>query len=155
MKPPLRLWKTARSCLSNAVLSSMDLHAAYGGVVPEIAARSHIESIIPVIKQALDDAFPGCHPGKQWEQIDGIAVTYGAGLGGSLLVGVMTARTLAITEKKPLYAINHVEGHIYANFPHRMRPFPIYQLPTTNYCPNISYAGANCQWRPLPDRDLA
>ena len=102
--------------LSNAVLSSMDLHAVYGGVVPEIAARSHIESIIPVIEEALKEAFPGQHAGKQWDQIDGIAVTYGAGLGGSLLVGVMTARTLAITKNKPLYAINHVEAHAYANF---------------------------------------
>lgn len=96
--------------LSNVVLSSMDLHAAYGGVVPEIAARSHIESIIPVIEQSLQQA--GC----SWDDINGIAVTYGAGLGGCLLVGVMTARTLAITKNKPLYAINHVEGHIYANF---------------------------------------
>jgi N6-L-threonylcarbamoyladenine synthase len=95
---------------SNVVLSSMDLHAAYGGVVPEIAARSHIEAIIPVITQALEQA--NC----SWDSIDAIAVTYGAGLGGSLLVGVMTARTLAITKNKPLYAINHVEGHIYANF---------------------------------------
>ena len=96
--------------LSNAVFSSMDLHAQFGGVVPEIAARSHIESIIPVIEQALTDA--NC----TWDDIDAIAVTYGAGLGGSLLVGVMTARTLAITKNKPLYAINHVEGHVYANF---------------------------------------
>lgn len=94
----------------------MDLHKAYGGVVPEIAARSHIEAINPVINQALETAFPGCHPGKQWEQIDAIAVTYGAGLGGSLLVGVMAARTLAILKNKPLYAVNHVEGHIYVNF---------------------------------------
>jgi N6-L-threonylcarbamoyladenine synthase len=96
--------------LSNAVASSMDLHVKYGGVVPEIAARSHIESIMPVIHQALDNA--KC----TWKDIDGIAVTHGAGLGGSLLIGVMTARTLAITEEKPLYAINHVEAHVYANF---------------------------------------
>lgn len=99
-----------KKLLANAVVSSMDLHAAYGGVVPEIAARSHIEAIIPVIEQALAQANCG------WDEIDGIAVTYGAGLGGSLLVGVMTARTLAITKNKPLYAVNHVEGHIYANF---------------------------------------
>lgn len=99
-----------KTLLANVVLSSMDLHAAYGGVVPEIAARSHIEAIIPVIEQALEQAKCG------WDDIDGIAVTYGAGLGGCLLVGVMTARTLAITKNKPLYAVNHVEGHIYANF---------------------------------------
>jgi len=96
--------------LSNVVASSMDLHAAYGGVVPEIAARSHIESITPVIEQALEQA--QC----TWDDIDAIAVTYGAGLGGSLLIGVLAARTLAITKQKPLYAINHVEGHVYANF---------------------------------------
>lgn len=96
--------------LSNVVASSMDLHARYGGVVPEIAARSHIEAILPVIHEALETA--GC----TWDDIDAIAVTYGAGLGGSLLIGVLTARTLAIAHNKPLYAVNHVEGHVYANF---------------------------------------
>lgn len=99
-----------RRLLSNVVSSSMDLHAQYGGVIPEIAARSHIEAILPVIQQALDDA--GC----TWDDIDAIAVTYGAGLLGSLLIGVLTARTLALAHAKPLYAVNHVEGHIYANF---------------------------------------
>ncbi len=96
--------------LSNVVASSMDLHAEYGGVVPEIAARSHIEAIMPVIQKALEQA--NC----PWDDIDAIGVTYGAGLGGCLLVGVMSARTLAITKNKPLYAINHVEAHVYANF---------------------------------------
>jgi N6-L-threonylcarbamoyladenine synthase len=95
---------------SNVVASSMDLHAKYGGVVPEIAARSHIEAINPVIQQALEDA--NC----TWDEIDAIAVTYGAGLGGSLLIGVLAARTLAITKHKPLFGINHVEAHVYANF---------------------------------------
>lgn len=96
--------------LSNVVASSMDLHVKYGGVVPEIAARSHIEVILPVIHEALATA--KC----TWDDIDAIAVTYGAGLSGSLLIGVMTARTLAITHNKPLYAINHVEAHVYVNF---------------------------------------
>jgi len=107
---------------SNVVASSMDLHTQYGGVVPEIAARSHIEAIIPVITQALTDAT--C----TWDNIDAIAVTYGAGLGGSLLIGVMTARTLAITYDKPLYAINHVAAHVYANFITKVSP----ALPTYN-----------------------
>lgn len=102
--------KDGDTLLSNAVASSMDLHIAFGGVVPEIAARSHIEFIMPIVKQALDDA------SVTWDDIDGIAVTYGPGLGGSLLVGTNTARTLAITKKKPLYAVNHVEAHCYANF---------------------------------------
>lgn len=96
--------------LSNVVASSRELQAKYGGVVPEIAARSHIEAIIPVIQEALEIA--NC----TWEDIDAIAVTNGAGLNGSLLIGVLAARTLAIVKKKPLYAVNHVEGHIYANF---------------------------------------
>ncbi len=96
--------------LSNVVASSMDQHIKYGGVVPEVAARAQIESIVPVIQESLEQA--KC----DWGDIDGIAVTYGAGLGGSLLVGVLSARSLAITQNKPLYAINHVEGHIYANF---------------------------------------
>src|SRR3989344_3788124 len=96
--------------LSNVVASSLDLHVKYGGVVPEIAARSHIESITPVIEQAMAESKCG------WNQIDAVAVTYGAGLGGSLLIGVLTARTLAIIRNKPLYAVNHVEAHVYANF---------------------------------------
>lgn len=96
--------------LSNVVLSSIDQHKAYGGVVPEIAARSHIEAINPVIRQALADA--GCN----WGDIDAMAVTYGPGLGGSLFVGVMAAKTLALLHKKPLHKVNHVEAHIYAAF---------------------------------------
>ena len=96
--------------LSNVVASSMELHAKYGGVIPEIAARSHIEVILPVIEQSLDQA--KC----KWKDIDAIAVTYGAGLGGSLLIGVLTARTLAIIKNKPLYGVNHVEAHLYVNF---------------------------------------
>lgn len=96
--------------MSNVVASSMDLHAAYGGVVPEIAARSHIEHMMPVVKEAIATA------DVTWDEIDGIAVTQGPGLGGSLLVGVMTARTLAITKNKPLYAVNHVTAHPFATF---------------------------------------
>ncbi len=97
-----------KTLVTNVVATSMDLHAVYGGVVPEIAARSHVESIIPVIDEAVKPV--------GWDSIDAIAVTYGAGLGGSLLIGVMSARTLAVTKNKPLYAINHVEAHVYANF---------------------------------------
>lgn len=115
--------KDGRILLSNVVASSMDLHAKYGGVIPEIAARSHIEAVIPTIEQAIADA--GC----TWDDIDAIAVTYGAGLLGSLLIGVLTARTLALTKNKPLYAVNHVEGHIYVNFLTQSE-LPGYQLPT-------------------------
>ena len=96
--------------ISNALLSQIDIHAEYGGIVPEIAARSHLEAIIPVCHKALSQAQ------LDWDDIDGIGVTYGAGLSGSLLIGVMTAKVLAIAKHKPLYACNHVEGHVYANF---------------------------------------
>lgn len=110
--------------LSNVIASSVDLHAIYGGVVPEIAARSHLESIVPVIEEALTQAK------SNWDDIDAIAVTYGPGLIGSLLVGVMTARTLAITKQKPLYGINHIQAHVYANFITKM-PLSGYLLPAS------------------------
>lgn len=99
-----------RRLLSNVVHSQIDIHAAYGGVVPEVAARSHIEAINPVIRQALRDA------NLAWDDIDAIAVTYAPGLIGSLLVGTLAARTLALLKNKPLYPIHHVEAHVYANF---------------------------------------
>lgn len=99
-----------RKLLSNVVHTQIDIHAQYGGVVPEVAARSHIEVINPVINRALKDA--GCN----WSDIDAIAVTYAPGLVGSLLVGTLAARTLALIHDKPLYPIHHVEAHVYANF---------------------------------------
>lgn len=108
--------------LSNVVASSVDLHAAYGGVVPEIAARSHLESILPVIDEALAQAKTA------WSDIDAIAVTEGPGLIGSLLIGVLTARTLAIVKNKPLIPVNHVEAHVYASFITETK-LPGYSLP--------------------------
>lgn len=102
--------KDGTRLLSNVVHSQIDIHAAYGGVVPEVAARSHIEVINPVINQALTQA------SLTWDDIDAIAVTYAPGLIGSLLVGTLAARTLALLKYKPLYPIHHVEAHVYANF---------------------------------------
>ena len=96
--------------LSNVVRTQIDIHKVYGGVVPEVAARSHIEVINPVIDQALKDAH------LKWSDIDGIAVTYAPGLLGSLLVGTLAARTIAEQKNIPLYPIHHVEAHVYANF---------------------------------------
>ena len=111
------------SLLSNVVATSLDLHAQFGGVVPEIAARSHIEYITPVIEQALEQA--GC----DWPDIDAIAVTRGPGLGGSLLVGTLAARTLATLKDKPLYGINHVQAHVAAAFIEPNKPaFPLLAL---------------------------
>ena len=98
-----------RKVLSNVIASQIDIHAQYGGVVPEVAARSHIEVILPVINEALATA--SC----TWDDIDGIAVTAGPGLLGSLLIGTLTARTIATIQNKPLYAVNHVVAHTFAN----------------------------------------
>jgi N6-L-threonylcarbamoyladenine synthase len=123
-----------RRMLANTVVSQIDIHKVYGGVVPEIAARSHIEAIIPTIDTALNTAYPFLKDSSVIEkltQIDAIAVTQGAGLGGSLLIGVMTARVLATTADKPLVPINHVEAHVYANFITETTPEleKSYQLP--------------------------
>jgi N6-L-threonylcarbamoyladenine synthase len=102
--------KGGREILSNVVLSQIDIHQKYGGVVPEIASRHHIEAVFPVIQEALQQAQVGL------DEIEVIAVTYGPGLVGSLLVGVAAAKALAFAADKPLVGVNHIEGHIYANF---------------------------------------
>lgn len=102
--------KDGTRLLSNVINSQIDIHAQYGGVVPEVAARSHLEVVNPVINKALDDA------DVAWDDIDAIAVTYAPGLSGSLLIGTLAAKTLAHLKQKPLYPIHHVEAHVYANF---------------------------------------
>lgn len=99
-----------RRILSNVVASQNAIHAQYGGVFPEMASRAHIETIIPVVDEAVDAA------GVDWSDLAGIAVTYGPGLAGSLLVGVNTAKGLALAGNLPLVGVNHLEGHIYANW---------------------------------------
>lgn len=99
-----------RTILANIISSQVPTHQKFGGVVPEIASRKHIENVIPVIDQALSQA------GTTLADIDAIGVTYGPGLVGALLVGVATAKTLAFALNKPLIGVNHLEGHIFANF---------------------------------------
>src|SRR3989442_2857407 len=102
---------TAGSRIVSSVVASQDaIHAPYGGVVPELASRRHLEVITPVIAQALRDA------GVTLADLDGIAVTQGPGLVGSLLIGCSVAKSLAWVHKKPLVGVNHLEGHIYASF---------------------------------------
>ena len=95
---------------SNVIASQTDLHARYGGVVPELASRQHITAIIPVLQDALDIAE------VTKDDIDAIAVTEGPGLAGALLVGVNVAKTLAFAWRKPLIPVNHIEGHVYSNW---------------------------------------
>lgn len=99
-----------RELLSNIISSQIDIHEKFGGVVPEIASRKHIEAISIVVKQALEKA------NTTMEEIDAIGVTYGPGLVGALLVGLQYAKGLAYATKKPLIGVNHIEGHICANF---------------------------------------
>lgn len=106
--------------LSNVVVSQIDIHAAYGGVIPEVAARSHIEVINPVIEKALTDAKLSIH------DIDAIAVTHTPGLVGSLLVGTLAARTIAVINNIPFYPTHHLKSHIYANWLSGYQPeFPL------------------------------
>ncbi len=109
--------------LSNVVVSQIDIFKVYGGVIPEVAARSHLEAILPVIHKALDDA------SLTKDDIDYIAVTYAPGLLGSLLIGTLTARMLAILWQKPLYAVHHLKSHIYSNWLSGQNPeFPLLAL---------------------------
>lgn len=99
-----------REVLSNVISSQIDIHKLYGGVVPEIASRKHIEKINQVIQEALEES------DKTMEDIDAVCVTYGPGLVGALLVGVGAAKALAYATHKPLVGVHHIEGHISANF---------------------------------------
>lgn len=110
--------KNGREVLSNVIFSQIDLHTVYGGVVPEIASRKHIEKIDHVVNQALEQA---C---VTWNDIEAIAVTYGPGLVGALLVGVSYAKSLAWALKKPLVGVHHIEGHICANYIENMELEP-------------------------------
>lgn len=96
--------------LANVIASQIDIHRNFGGVVPEIASRKHLELINPILEEALKEAK------IDWSDLDAIAVTYGPGLVGALLVGVSTAKALAYALNLPLIGVNHMEGHIYANF---------------------------------------
>ena len=98
------------SILSNQIASQVEIHARYGGVVPEVASRQHILAIIPILKQAMTEAK------VTWNDINGIAVTFGPGLAGSLLVGVNVAKAIALAHGLPVTGVNHLEGHIYANW---------------------------------------
>ena len=102
--------KNGREVLSNVISSQIDLHTLYGGVVPEIASRKHVENIDGVIKKALADA------GMTLEEMDAIGVTYGPGLVGALLVGLAEAKAIAYAAGKPLIGVHHIEGHICANY---------------------------------------
>jgi N6-L-threonylcarbamoyladenine synthase len=99
-----------RKALSSIIASQVDIHSRFGGIVPEVASRQHLLTIIPIIEQAMAQAQ------AQWSDLDGIAVTCGPGLAGSLLIGVNIAKAIALSQHLPLLGVNHLEGHIYANW---------------------------------------
>ncbi|MGL5805002.1 MAG: tRNA (adenosine(37)-N6)-threonylcarbamoyltransferase complex transferase subunit TsaD, partial [Xenococcaceae cyanobacterium] len=99
-----------RKICSNVVASQMAIHSNYGGVVPEVASRQHLETINPLIDKAIADAELG------WQDIDGVAATCAPGLVGALLVGMTAAKTLAMIHNKPFLGVHHLEGHIYASY---------------------------------------
>lgn len=99
-----------RKVLSNVVASQIPIHQQYGGVVPEVASRHHLEMVNPVLDQALETA------GLDWSAIDGVAATRAPGLVGALITGITTAKTLALVHDKPFLGIHHLEGHIYASY---------------------------------------
>ncbi len=101
-------WEEGRSTLASLSILSQDVHRIFGGVVPELASRAHVQAIGPVVERALADA------GVALQQVDGIAVTAGPGLVGALLVGVMYGKTLAFSTNRPLLGVNHLEGHLFA-----------------------------------------
>ena len=102
--------KDGRQMMSNIVATQIEMHAKYGGVFPEMASRMHVETIVPVVREALEKAE------TTYDQLDAIAVTYGPGLPGSLLVGVNVAKGIALARGLPLIGINHLEGHIYSHW---------------------------------------
>ncbi len=132
--------RDGREILSNVVVSQIDIFAEYGGVIPEVAARSHLEAMMPVVDKALANA------NVSWEEIDAIAVTHAPGLLGSLLIGTLTARTLAILHSKPLYAVHHLKSHVYANWlssekaePKSVPTFPLLALVVSGGHTQIMY----------------
>jgi N6-L-threonylcarbamoyladenine synthase len=114
--------KNGREILSNVVYSQIALHRPYGGVVPELASRRHLDKIVPVVEEALDQA------NVHLSAVDGIAVTRGPGLVGALLVGLCFAKSLSAVARVPLLGINHIEGHICSIFLEKQVPFPFLSL---------------------------
>jgi len=114
--------KNGTEVVSNTILTQIDTHKSFGGVVPEIASRMHTESILMVLEETLEKSI------IKIEDVDAIAVTYAPGLLGSLLIGIECAKTLAMIYKKPLIAVNHTVGHIYANNLEHKMEFPLLAL---------------------------
>src|SRR2546423_6363074 len=119
--------RDGRYVLSNVVASQVEIHNRYGGVVPEVASRQQLASIIPVIETALEQA--SC----SWDDLGLVAATYGPGLAGSLLVGLTSGKALALARNLPFLGVNHLEAHIYANWLHENAAPPDQEEETGRY----------------------
>jgi N6-L-threonylcarbamoyladenine synthase len=133
---------------SNVIASQTDLHARFGGVVPEQASRAHLKAILPTLEEALSDAR------ADWDTLDAIAVTHGPGLAGALLVGVNVAKGLAFALRKPLLGVNHLEGHVYANWletdpPTEEPSFPLVALIVSGGHSDLVLSAGHGQYRRL------
>ncbi len=133
--------KNGNEEISTVVLSQMDTHANYGGVVPEIASRMHIENITLVLEETVKKS------NLTMDDIDAIAVTYGPGLIGSLLIGVEAAKTLAYIYNKPLVPVHHIAGHIYANNLERNMEFPLMALVVSGGHTELVYMKENYSFK--------
>lgn len=133
-----------KEILSNIVASQVEFHKKYGGIVPEIASRRHVEVINPLIKQAMDEAK------VRFSDLDAVAVTYGPGLVGALLVGICAAKAIAYAQDIPLVGVNHIEGHIYANFLKSKIPnFPFISLIVSGGHTMLVLVKDHCQYETL------
>ncbi len=135
--------KNGNEEISTVVLSQMDTHANYGGVVPEIASRMHIENITLVLEETIKKS------NLTMDDIDAIAVTYGPGLIGSLLIGVEAAKTLAYIYNKPLVPVHHIAGHIYANNLERNMEFPLMALVVSGGHTELVYMKENYSFKKI------
>jgi len=135
--------KNGTEDISTVVLSQMDTHANYGGVVPEIASRMHVENITIVVQKCLEQA------NMSMDDITAIAVTYGPGLIGSLLVGVVAAQTLSYVYNKPLVPVHHIAGHIYANNLSKKMEFPLISLVVSGGHTELIYMQDNYSFKKI------
>ena len=137
------LIKDGRRILSNILSSQDEVHKRYGGVVPELASRRHLENIVPVLRGALDEAHTSL------DEVDGVAVTRGPGLVGSLLVGIMTAKAIAHAKSLPMVGVNHLMGHLLAIFAEQEVPFPFIGMVASGGHTSLYLAEGFTAFRPL------
>jgi len=133
-----------RHIISNVIASQVDIHTRFGGIVPEVASRQHLLAAIPIIQEAMAQAQ------ALWSDLDAVAVTIGPGLAGSLLVGINIAKAIALAQGRPILGVNHLEGHIYANWLEGREPdFPVVCLIVSGGHTDLLLMRAHGEYQPL------